>query len=58
MDDIALAQRAREVGIAVEPLSQWYLDAKPRHGLVLGFTNIASAEQASAVARRLAQIFY
>lgn len=58
VDDIALAQRAREVGIAVEPLSQWYLDAKPRHGLVLGFTNIASAEQASAVAGRLAQIFY
>jgi GntR family transcriptional regulator/MocR family aminotransferase len=55
-DDIELAQRARTVGIAVEPLSQWYLEAKPRHGLVLGFTNIASAEQASTVALRLAQI--
>ncbi|MFJ2986234.1 PLP-dependent aminotransferase family protein [Collimonas sp. NPDC087041] len=55
-DDVELAQRARTVGIAVEPLSQWYLEAKPRHGLVIGFTNIESAEQASAVALRLAQI--
>ncbi|MEG0858644.1 MAG: PLP-dependent aminotransferase family protein [Pseudomonas sp.] len=55
-DDVELAQRARAVGIAVEPLSQWYLEAEPRHGLVLGFTNIASAEQASTVALRLAQI--
>lgn len=53
-NDIELAQRARAVGIAVEPLSQWYLEDKPRHGLVLGFTNIVSAEQASAVALRLA----
>ena len=55
-DDVQLAQRARTVGIAVEPLSQWYLEAEPRHGLVLGFTNISSAEQATAVALRLAQI--
>lgn len=55
-DDTELAQRARTVGIAVEPLSQWYLEAKPRHGLILGFTNIASAEQASTVALQLAQI--
>ena len=55
-DDIELAQRARAVGIAVEPLSQWYLDGTPRHGLVLGFTNVVSAEQASALALRLAQI--
>lgn len=54
--DVALAQRARTVGIAVEPLSQWYLRDTPRQGLVLGFTNIASAEQATAVASRLAQI--
>lgn len=56
-DDVALAQRARAIGIAVEPLSQWYLKARPRHGLVLGFTNITSAEQAATVALRLAQVF-
>ena len=55
-DDTQFAQRARALGIAVEPLSLWYLDPKPRHGLVLGFTNIASAEQAANVALRLAQI--
>jgi GntR family transcriptional regulator/MocR family aminotransferase len=55
-DDVELARHAQTVGIAVEPLSQWYMQAKPRHGLVLGFTNIASAEQASTVALRLAQI--
>lgn len=55
-DDVKLALRARAVGIAVEPLSQWYLQGMPRQGLVLGFTNIASAEQAAAVARRLVQV--
>ncbi|WP_065761498.1 PLP-dependent aminotransferase family protein [Pseudomonas defluvii] len=55
-DDVKLAQRARAAGIAIEPLSRWYLETMPRQGLVLGFTNIASADQASAVARRLAQI--
>lgn len=55
-NDQALAQRALAAGIAVEPLSQWYLEANPWHGLVMGFTNIASAEQASAVAVRLARL--
>lgn len=55
-DDEALAQRARAVGIAVEPLSLWYLQATPKQGLVMGFTNVASAEQADVVAARLAQI--
>ncbi|WP_296268366.1 PLP-dependent aminotransferase family protein [Pseudomonas sp. UBA6562] len=55
-NDIELAQRARAAGIAVEPLSRWYLEAKPRHGLVLGFTNITCVEQASIAALRLAEI--
>ncbi|MFO2465582.1 PLP-dependent aminotransferase family protein [Pseudomonas sp. 15FMM2] len=55
-DDVELAQRARAVGIAVEPLSQWYLEAEPKCGLLLGFTNIASAEQAWTMAGRLAQV--
>jgi len=55
-NDLELVQRAQAVGIAIEPLSQWYLEAKPQHGLVIGFTNIASAEQASAVALRLVQV--
>jgi len=55
-DDREISRRARAVGVAVEPLSQWYMEAEHRHGLVLGFTNIASAEQASTVAVLLAQI--
>jgi GntR family transcriptional regulator/MocR family aminotransferase len=55
-DDVQVAQRARGLGIAMEPLSQWYLEAEPWQGLVMGFTNIASAEQAASVARRLADI--
>jgi len=44
------------VGIAVEPLSQWYLGDGGRQGLVMGFTNVVSAEQAVSVAERLAQV--
>ncbi|WP_296254243.1 MULTISPECIES: PLP-dependent aminotransferase family protein [unclassified Pseudomonas] len=55
-DDVEFARRARAVGIAVEPLSTWYVQANPRQGLVLGFTNIASAGQASTVALQLAQL--
>lgn len=56
-DDVELAARARAAGFAIEPLSRWYLQARPRHGLLLGFTNILSAEQAVTVARTLAQAF-
>ncbi|MCO7614715.1 PLP-dependent aminotransferase family protein [Pseudomonas chlororaphis] len=55
-DDVQIAQRAREVGIAVEPLSQWYLGGEVRQGLVMGFTNVVSAEQAVSVAVRLGRV--
>ncbi|QTU20520.1 PLP-dependent aminotransferase family protein [Pseudomonas protegens] len=54
-DDVQIAQRARGEGIAVEPLSQWYLGDGVRQGLVMGFTNVVSAEQAASVALRLAR---
>ena len=56
VDDVKLAKRARAAGLAVEPLSQWYLAGAPRHGLVMGFTNVASAQQAAMVARELARL--
>lgn len=56
VDDVELAKRARAAGLAVEPLSQWYLAGAPRHGLVMGFTNVASAQQAAMVARELARL--
>ncbi|MFJ2381666.1 MocR-like pyridoxine biosynthesis transcription factor PdxR [Pseudomonas protegens] len=55
-DDVQIAQRARGEGIAVEPLSQWYLGGEVRQGLVMGFTNVASAEQAASVALRLGRV--
>ena len=55
-DDVQIARRARGEGIAVEPLSQWYLGGKVRQGLVMGFTNVASAEQAASVALRLGRV--
>ncbi|BCQ68326.1 GntR family transcriptional regulator [Pseudomonas sp. Eqa60] len=55
-DDVQIARRARAVGIAVEPLSQWYLGGGGRQGLVMGFTNVVSAEQAVSVAVRLGRV--
>lgn len=53
-DDLVLAQKAQAAGLAVEPLSRWYLQQPAARGLLMGFTNIASAEQAATLARRLA----
>lgn len=53
-DDSALAARAQGAGLAVMALSQWARKYPCGSGLLLGFTNIASAEQALHLARRLA----
>lgn len=53
-DDVALAARAHDAGLAVMALSQWARKHPCGSGLLLGFTNIASAEQALHLARRLA----
>ncbi len=53
-DDVALAARAQAAGLAVMALSQWARKYPCGSGLLLGFTNIASAEQALHLARRLA----
>lgn len=55
-NDIEIARRARAVGVAVEPLSEWYLGGARRRGVVVGFTNIVSVEQARRVAERLSEI--
>lgn len=54
-DDVEFTRRAKALGVSIEPLSQWYLGDATRQGLVMGFTNVASAEQASALAQRLVQ---
>ncbi|MFP3801880.1 PLP-dependent aminotransferase family protein [Paraburkholderia sp. SIMBA_027] len=56
VDDIAVAARAREAGLAVLPLSIWYANGHARRtprGLVMGFANIANAREADRLARKL-----
>ncbi|SEA64373.1 transcriptional regulator, GntR family [Paraburkholderia sartisoli] len=56
VDDVAVASRAREAGLAVLPLSIWYANGRARHtlrGLVMGFANIADADEAGRLARKL-----
>jgi GntR family transcriptional regulator/MocR family aminotransferase len=55
-DDVAIAARAREAGLGVLPLSIWYADPRARgtpRGLVIGFANIADADEAGRLAGAL-----
>jgi len=54
-DDVALADRARTAGLAVHPVSRWYIDAKPRQGLLLGFANVVDEKDARRLALKLKQ---
>ncbi|MFM0056164.1 PLP-dependent aminotransferase family protein [Paraburkholderia phytofirmans] len=56
VDDVAVAARAREAGLAVLPLSIWHANSRARRtrrGLVMGFANIADADEAGRLARTL-----
>jgi GntR family transcriptional regulator/MocR family aminotransferase len=56
VDDVAVAARAREAGLAVAPLSIWYARggaARALRGLVMGFANITDANEAGRLARTL-----
>jgi GntR family transcriptional regulator/MocR family aminotransferase len=56
VDDVAVASRAREAGLAVLPLSIWYANGRMRstpRGLVMGFANISDAGEAARLARTL-----
>lgn len=56
VDDVAVAARAREAGLAVLPLSIWYANGRTRRtprGLVMGFANIVNASEAAGLARTL-----
>ncbi|WP_175764053.1 PLP-dependent aminotransferase family protein [Burkholderia ambifaria] len=56
VDDVAVAARARDAGLAVVPLSIWYTNSHtpltPR-GLVIGFANITDADEAQRHANTL-----
>ncbi|MBP0638740.1 PLP-dependent aminotransferase family protein [Cupriavidus sp. AcVe19-6a] len=56
VDDVAVASRAGDAGLAVLPLSIWYANGRTRRtprGLVMGFANVTDAREASRLARTL-----
>ncbi|KVT85295.1 DNA-binding protein [Burkholderia ubonensis] len=56
VDDVAVAARARDAGLAVLPLSIWYTNSHTQQaprGLVIGFANIADAAEAHRHAQTL-----
>ncbi|HWW07661.1 PLP-dependent aminotransferase family protein [Collimonas sp.] len=54
-DDVMLAGHARTAGLAVPPLSRWYINAKPQQGLLLGFANVIDEKDAIRLALKLKQ---
>jgi len=54
-DDVKLAEQARAAGLALLPLSRWYINAKPKQGLLLGFANVVDDREAMRLARKLKQ---
>ncbi|SAK65995.1 MocR-like pyridoxine biosynthesis transcription factor PdxR [Caballeronia ptereochthonis] len=60
VDDLAIAARAREAGLAVSGLSSWYLGARTKRtlrGMVLGFANVTDAAEAARLARMLRRAY-
>ncbi|MBO9471640.1 PLP-dependent aminotransferase family protein [Endozoicomonas sp. G2_2] len=55
--DVELAERAKGAGLKVEALSTWFADDTDRAGLLLGFTNIASEEDAIRLVSELKRAF-
>ncbi|MBR8459840.1 PLP-dependent aminotransferase family protein [Burkholderia dolosa] len=56
VDDVAVAARARDAGLAVLPLSIWYANGRTqqtRRGLIVGFANVADAGDARRLANTL-----
>ncbi|WP_198389077.1 aminotransferase class I/II-fold pyridoxal phosphate-dependent enzyme [Burkholderia ubonensis] len=56
VDDVGVAARARDAGLAVLPLSIWYTHNHTRQtprGLIIGFANIADAREAHRLAQGL-----
>lgn len=51
-DDVLLADLARDCGMAMLPLSEWYINATPRKGLLLGFANVIDKNAALSLAQK------
>ncbi|BAN27956.1 MocR-like pyridoxine biosynthesis transcription factor PdxR [Caballeronia insecticola] len=60
VDDLAIAARAQELGLAVSGLSSWHIGARTKRslrGMVLGFANVADAAEAARLARMLRRAY-
>jgi GntR family transcriptional regulator/MocR family aminotransferase len=55
-NDVLVDERARAVGIAMHPLSRWYINAKPRQGLLMGFANVPDEREAMRLAKKLKEV--
>lgn len=54
-DDVMIAEKARELGLATHALSRWYINAKSQQGLLLGFANVVDEKDARRIALKLKQ---
>lgn len=57
-DDVGLADLWQKNGLLVYPLSKWFSGKKKKFGLVIGFTNITSEEEATAAFRSVSSKTY
>lgn len=55
-NDVMLDERARAAGLALNPLSRWYINAKPRQGLLIGFANVPDEREAMRLAMKLKEV--
>lgn len=53
--DVRLAQIWQKKQLKVSPLSEWYNSSEKRYGLIIGYTNIHSSEEAVALLQRVAK---
>lgn len=57
LNDQVIATSARQAGLAVQALADWYLTSPAKRGLLISFTNVSCEAQAMALAERLARVF-
>lgn len=54
--DCVVVEAANNAGLAVQPLSGWMLEPGSEQGVLMGFTNVLTAEQAAALALVLRRV--
>jgi len=60
VDDLAVAARAQEAGLAVSALSSWHIGARTKRtlrGVVLGFANVADEAEATRLVGQLRRAY-